>query len=382
MKRSLESTSSPRSSKRQASLASFLKPKTAPSPAKAKPPIIANGEGNEDRPIILDDDDEGDLKPLTPFDKSKAKVIDLFLPSNNTNLNNPKQTERETDENLPTPWPPTNHPYHPPPTPTYNHPILIPPPPTSLHPLHFNVNPKIIHNPTTDLDLIYYKSFIDKSSSKELMNYLLENLPWYRVKYTVRGMNINTPRYTTVFGKDSTEIPWSGYMKCRPRAVPEVMQRLMRKVEQVTSSQFNFCLINYYSSGLDSISYHSDSESFLGPNPTIASLTLGYPRDFHLRHVNYKNHPRTGKEVPVEKFTLEDGDMVIMKGKTQHEWEHSVPKRKSAKGRINITFRKGIVRYATENYYNYNVGKGPLYRWDSEEKEMREVECSDGGVKS
>ncbi|WWD10059.1 hypothetical protein V865_008192 [Kwoniella europaea PYCC6329] len=313
MKRSSDSTISPRSSKRQASLAAFLKPKNVPSPIITKI-HISEGSGQEYKPIVLDDDENPELpKSITTLDKGKGRAVDLCQ---------------------------------------------------------------------NDLDLVYYKSFIDKSSSKELMSFLLDNLPWYRVKYMVRGININTPRYTTVFGKDSTDIPWSGYMKCRPRAIPEVLERLMRKVEQVTSSQFNFCLVNYYSSGNDSISYHSDSESFLGPNPTIASLTLGHPRDFLLRHINYKNHPRTGNSVAVEKFVLQDGDMVVMKGKTQHEWEHSIPKRKSAKGRINITFRKGIVKYATENYYNYNVGKGNLHRWDREKGEMKEVEVSDGGVKS
>lgn len=129
-------------------------------------------------------------------------------------------------------------------------------------------------------------------------------------------------------------------------------------VEEVTGETYNFTLVNYYADGTDSISYHSDSESFLGPNPCIASLSLGAPRDFMLRHVKYKEN-----KVPVEKFNLTTGDMVVMRGRTQHDWQHSIPKRSAAQGRINITFRKGVVKYATQNYYQYNVGKGPLYRW-------------------
>lgn len=53
-----------------------------------------------------------------------------------------------------------------------------------------------------------------------------------------------------------------------------------------------------------------------------------------------------------------------MRGKTQHKWEHSIPKRAKAEGRINITFRKGVVQYATENYLTYNVGTGPIFRWE------------------
>ncbi|WWC61047.1 uncharacterized protein I303_103625 [Kwoniella dejecticola CBS 10117] len=410
---------SPRASKRQASLAGFLKPKTKVTngaSSAAKRCNSDDGRGKEEKPIVIDVDEvdsEGgnedeDIKTTSTnkADKGKGKAEDVnseiepivesqaqsqLVDHNEKNgeagvdSKNGKSADEDLDLdlNLDNAWPPPNHPYHPPPNPTYNHPIPIGPIPSELQPIHFNTKPKIINNPITELDLVYYKRFIDpKLSSKALMNYLLNNLPWYRVKYMVRGMHINTPRYTTVFGKDSTPTPWSGYQKCSPRAIPEVLQRLMRKVEQITGSQFNFCLVNYYASGDDSISYHSDSESFLGLNPTIASLTLGQSRDFLLRHVNYKNHPKTGKEVKVEKFILEDGDMVVMQGRTQHEWQHSIPKRKNlGGGRINITFRKGIVKYATENYYNYNVGKGNLHRWDGKRKQMVESLPSDGGVK-
>lgn len=133
-------------------------------------------------------------------------------------------------------------------------------------------------------------------------------------------------------------------------------------MEEVTGETYNFTLVNYYSTGNDSISYHSDSEQFLGPEPCIASISLGAPRDFMLRHVKHKE-----LGLPVQKYSLHDGDMVVMRGRTQHDWEHSIPKRKNADGRINITFRRGRVKYATQNYYTYNVGTGPLHRWNGSE---------------
>lgn len=132
-------------------------------------------------------------------------------------------------------------------------------------------------------------------------------------------------------------------------------------MEEVTGETYNFTLVNYYADGNDSISYHSDSESFLGPDPCIASLSLGSSRDFMLRHVNHKINGAA-----VEKFALRDGDMVVMRAGTQKNWEHSIPKRKGkvpVGGRINVTFRKGMVKYATKNYLDYNVGNGPMYRW-------------------
>lgn len=68
---------------------------------------------------------------------------------------------------------------------------------------------------------------------------------------------------------------------------------------------------------------------------------------------------------------------MLMRGRTQACWLHSIPKRKdgggSGGGRINITFRKAVERAGTENYYRYNVGEGECWRWDEGVGGMREV---------
>ena len=127
------------------------------------------------------------------------------------------------------PYPPPDHPsYHPPPSSSYNHPVPIPPIPFSLS-LTFNTSPKNITKPNHGLELLYFHPFIDRKCSTDLTNYVLEALPWYRVRYTVRGITINTPRYTTVFGKDLTDTPWFGYDKAEPRAIPPILLKLMQK---------------------------------------------------------------------------------------------------------------------------------------------------------
>ncbi|CAF2416979.1 unnamed protein product [Rotaria sp. Silwood2] len=65
-----------------------------------------------------------------------------------------------------------------------------------------------------------------------------------------------------------------------------------------------------------------------------------------------------------QNFVLNSGDLIVMHGKTQHAWLHSVPKRTSQlSGRINITFRRAYIPDGTNNYYRYNVGDGPMYRY-------------------
>ena len=241
-----------------------------------------------------------------------------------------------------------------------------------------------------DLDLVYYQPYVPKEASRELFEFLRRELFFYRVKYMIkRGpveTQINTPRYTTVFGLDETsKFDASGAIvdtashkavkadayKCRPRPIPECLDLLRRLTESATGCTFNFCLVNYYATGDDSISYHSDDERFLGTLPAIASFTLGAKRDFLIKHK--PTEAMHESETKPMKFPLAGGDMVLMKGKTQSCWLHSIPKRKggeTALGRINITFRKAMVKGGTENYYRYNVGDGEVYKWNASRREM------------
>lgn len=265
--------------------------------------------------------------------------------------------------------------------------------------------PKEINN-QPHLDLLYYEQFIPRPTADEYFKFLRRELPFYRVKYTIkRGPTetlINTPRYTTVFGVDGTSyfsslppdskdgnnrilldsktnqpIPKTKY-KCTPRPIPSCIDVLRQHVEATLNdgTSYNFVLVNYYASGDDSISYHSDDERFLGPLPNIASLTLGARRDFLMKHkpvTGGTTGSGSGSQDKPLKLPLGSGDMVIMRGETQSNWVHSIPKRKggeSGSGRINITLRKAVVPGGTENYYRYNVGEGGLYRWDERGREM------------
>ncbi|OAL44079.1 DNA repair family protein [Pyrenochaeta sp. DS3sAY3a] len=248
-------------------------------------------------------------------------------------------------------------------------------------------------NDQLHLDLVYYQPYIPPSISNGLFDFLRQELPFYRVEYTInRGgiaTQIHTPRFTTVFGVDGSSrftsegalidaktgkpIENSRY-KCKPRPLPHCLDELRNITEGTTGETFNFCLVNYYADGKDSISYHSDDERFLGANPAIASFSLGAKRDFLLKHKPIP--PQAGAmlaEPKPLKLPLGSGDMLLMRGTTQANWLHSIPKRAggdAGKGRINITFRKAMVKGGTENYYQYNVGGGKVFRWDSKVEKM------------
>ncbi|TAQ86291.1 hypothetical protein B7494_g5390 [Chlorociboria aeruginascens] len=252
-------------------------------------------------------------------------------------------------------------------------------------------------NDQADLDLVYFEPFIPKYLERQIFEFLRRELPFYKVKYNIKRGGIEsqvvTPRYTTIFGIDKTarfndsgEVVDSetgkklekdkNYPKYPPRPIPRCLDDLRLSAEAATGCKFNFCLVNYYSSGSDSISYHSDDERFLGPLPSIASFSLGANRDFLMKHkpIAPKDNALPPADTKPIKLPLGSGDMILMKGTTQANWLHSIPKRtgKNADGgRINITFRKALVRSGTDNYYNYNIGMGLVHKWDKNAREMK-----------
>lgn len=299
-----------------------------------------------------------------------------------------------------------------------------------------------------DLDLLHFQPYITRTTANELFRFLRRELPFYRVQYNIKrggvDTSINTPRYTTVFGVDETAtfIPHSevnfkddrpkngdedenephpsddpksthdsltlvnatsktpvspSKYQYTPRPIPSSLDTLRHLVEAATSTKYNFCLVNYYATGNDSISFHSDDERFLGHNPCIASLSLGGEREFVMKHKPPPSNGTEGQAQPQSqsqsstqkgpaqgqlKMPLGSGDMVVMRGSTQANWLHSIPKRKGqggggVKGRINITFRRAIVPAGTNNYYNYNVGCGGVWRWDEKLEEMVEQKPKD-----
>jgi alkylated DNA repair dioxygenase AlkB len=94
--------------------------------------------------------------------------------------------------------------------------------------------------------------------------------------------------------------------------------------------RFNFCLLNRYRSGADSMGMHADDEPEMGD--TIGSLSLGATRTFRIRH------DATGE---TQNFELAHGTLIVMAGTMQRFWKHGIPKTRRPVGeRINLTFRE------------------------------------------
>ncbi len=93
----------------------------------------------------------------------------------------------------------------------------------------------------------------------------------------------------------------------------------------------NSCLINYYRNGNDYIGWHSDDEQKSYITNPIYSVSLGDERIFQLRK------KETGAIVEIK---LSNGSLLVMYGEElQLKYQHRVPKSKSDRARINLTFR-------------------------------------------
>lgn len=170
-------------------------------------------------------------------------------------------------------------------------------------------------------------------STEELEKATWQNIPWKRDKVKLFGKEHFTPRFTSWHGEPGAAYSYSNNL-LKPNGWTANLIELKQKIEEVSwPDKFNSVLLNWYRNGEDHMGWHSDDEKELGKNPTIASLNLGTSRKFVLRR-------KANHQEKIE-IILHDGDLLIMRGETQHFWQHYLPKQKKVKGnRFNLTFRE------------------------------------------
>ena len=78
---------------------------------------------------------------------------------------------------------------------------------------------------------------------------------WHHIKYS---------------GVDNVALPWTA-----------TLLEIKKKIEAV-QGEYNYCLLNRYRSGTDSMGWHADDEPEMGN--VIGSLSLGATRKFRIRH--------------------------------------------------------------------------------------------------
>jgi alkylated DNA repair dioxygenase AlkB len=160
----------------------------------------------------------------------------------------------------------------------------------------------------------------------------MTDLIWLNDSITMFGKTYPQPRQTAFHGDPGLHYTYSKIKMISPGWTPALL-KLKKKLEKDLDTTFNSVLINYYRDGADHMSYHADNEPELGMNPTVAAVSFGAIRKFHLKHRYEKTRP----PIIIE---LADQSLLVMKGELQHNWLHKISKSKKVLGpRLSLTFR-------------------------------------------
>lgn len=183
-----------------------------------------------------------------------------------------------------------------------------------------------------DGSAILYPDFLDAAEADAAFVELLGNTPWEQTQLAMFGNIVNEPRQSA-WHSDETSYAYSGVERVAHPMTP-LLSLLAKRCGSVTGNEFNGVLVNLYRDGNDHLGWHADNEIVNGPEPTIASISLGAERRFDFRH------NETGEVV---KVLLPHGSLLVMSGLSQTCWQHRIPKETHLSlPRINLTFRRVI----------------------------------------
>lgn len=174
----------------------------------------------------------------------------------------------------------------------------------------------------------YIEHFISFTDSIDLFNKLVKEIDFEEREIVMFGKKMMQPRLIKWYG--DKEYTYSK-QTFEAQKMPQMIQKLKRKIENTFHLELNSVLINYYRNEQDSMGKHSDDERELGNTPIICSISLGEEREFVI--INKDTKERI-------KISLQSGSLLVMSGDSQRDFWHELPKSKyPKKGRINLTFR-------------------------------------------
>ena len=172
--------------------------------------------------------------------------------------------------------------------------------------------------------VLYDEAFLPADLADRYFVELRDTAPWEQKKAAFGRMQ---PRLTASYGDDGVTYSYSGTLNTALPWTPTLLA-IKRQIEAVRG-RYNYCLLNRYRTGRDSVGMHADDEPGIGD--VIGSLSLGATRTLRIKH---------NKTKETRSFPVGNGTLVVMAGTMQQFWKHEVPKTTENVGeRINLTFR-------------------------------------------
>ncbi len=154
------------------------------------------------------------------------------------------------------------------------------------------------------------------------------------------------PDHAALFDELLADAPWTQRTRrmwdtevVEPRVVaaytfplPTALEELRASVSDRYGVGFDSCLVNLYRDGSDAVAWHGDTVRRVLHNPLVVTVSLGASRRFLVR--------RRGGGPVLKEYAPGQGDLMVMGGAMQHDFEHAVPRQRSASGaRMSVTMR-------------------------------------------
>lgn len=113
-------------------------------------------------------------------------------------------------------------------------------------------------------------------------------------------------------------------------AAPALLAGLAATLGERLGVPYDRIWMNWYRDHHDGTGWHADRPAHQAPTAIVPVLSLGAPRRFLLRPIGGG---------PSTVFTPAGGDLIIMQGRCQRDWQHCVPKQKTPAGaRMSLNF--------------------------------------------
>jgi alkylated DNA repair dioxygenase AlkB len=157
------------------------------------------------------------------------------------------------------------------------------------------------------------------SGSDTVFDSLAASARWQQRTVTMWGNEVLEPRLTAGWSAASDQ-------------APSLLTRLCEVLSSRYDIGFDRVWVNLYRDGRDSVAWHGDRHRHAMTKPMVATVSLGARRTFALR--------RSGSSTIAHVLTPGLGDLVVMGGECQNDWEHCVPKTaKHVGARMSVTIR-------------------------------------------
>lgn len=153
-------------------------------------------------------------------------------------------------------------------------------------------------------------------ASGSLFDELIATASWEQRYRYIYDRRVAEPRLTAEF-RDISD-------------VPEQLHAITAALTRHYKVAYQYLWLNLYRSHRDSTSWHGDPIGKIQQASTVPVLSLGATRRFLIRPAE------GGKSVSL---AAASGDLIVMGGRAQRDWRHSVPKQATPAGpRISINF--------------------------------------------